>query len=41
MKMSLSQYVMDIGIADPAIPAITVGFGAAANAGAKVRSRGQ
>ncbi len=41
MKMSLRQYVMDIGIAYLAIPAITIGFGAAANAGAKERSRGQ
>ncbi len=35
MKMSLDQYVMDIGVAYIAIPVITVGLGIAANMAAK------
>ena len=35
MKMSLAQYVADIGIAYLAIPAITVGLGIAASMGAR------
>jgi uncharacterized membrane protein YpjA len=38
MKMSLNQYVMDIGIAYLAIPVMTVGLGAAARMAAKERS---
>ena len=38
MKMSLSQYVSDIGIAYLAIPAITIGLGIAASRAAKACS---
>jgi hypothetical protein len=37
MKMSLDQYVMDIGVAYIAIPVITVGLGIAASVAAKER----
>lgn len=37
MKMSLDQYVMDIGVAYLAIPAITVGLGFATSMAAKER----
>jgi hypothetical protein len=33
MKMSLGQYVMDIGVAYFAIPVVTIGLGAAASIG--------
>jgi uncharacterized membrane protein YpjA len=38
MKMTLAEYVSDIGIAYLAIPVITIGLGIAASMGAKVRS---